>query len=195
MAEAAVSDEHLADALGEVTIFTAGGEQVKVKDLWDQQEGVAVVALLRHFGCFCSWELALALKEVKEKLDSWGVKVVAVGVGTPDKAKLLAHGLPFPMDSLYADPDRKAYEVLGLHYGLLRTLANPVELSARLGALKKSTSNYTLKATPNMSSILQQGGMFVFKGKKVVYARKDERTGDHAPLDDVINVCSKVAAA
>jgi len=37
-----------------------------------------------------SWELALALKESKARFDSAGVKLIAVGVGTPDKARVLA---------------------------------------------------------------------------------------------------------
>lgn len=196
MASPSVVPHDIADVLGEVTIFTAAGEPVQFKDLWDQQEGLAVVALLRHFGCFCSWELALALKEAKEKFDKAGVKLIAVGVGTPDKAQVLAQGLPFPSDSLYADPDRKAYEILGLHYGLLRWLnTNPGKLYTQLKTVTKATKNYTITATPNMSSVLQQGGMFVFKGKKLLYARKDERTADHALLDDVIDVCCKVPAA
>lgn len=40
--------------------------------------------------------------------------------------------------------------------------------------------------------IINQGGMFVFKGKQLLYARKDEGTGDHAPLDDILDVCCKV---
>lgn len=39
---------------------------------------------------YSSWELAASLKEAKEKFDSAGVKLIAVGVGTPDKAQLLA---------------------------------------------------------------------------------------------------------
>ncbi|KAI3462659.1 hypothetical protein Pfo_019322 [Paulownia fortunei] len=194
----AVVPDDIADVLGEVSIFTAAGEPVKFKDLWDQQEGMAVVALLRHFGCFCCWELASALKESKDKFDSAGVKLIAVGVGTPDKAQLLAERLPFPLDSLYADPDRKAYDVLGLYYGLGRTFFNPasVKVFSRMEELKKAMKNYTIKATPdNRSSVLQQGGMFVFKGKQLLYARKDEGTGDHAPLDDIFNVCCKVPTA
>jgi len=37
--------------------------------------------------------------------------------------------------------------------------------------------------------------MFVFKGKELLYARKDEGTGDHASLDEVIDICCKVPAA
>ncbi|MCE5166653.1 hypothetical protein HAX54_023500, partial [Datura stramonium] len=82
--------QDIADVLSDVTIFTATGQSVKFEDLWDQNEGVAVVALLRHFGCPCCWELAKALKETKERFDSAGVKLIAVGVGAPNKARILA---------------------------------------------------------------------------------------------------------
>ncbi|KAK8489996.1 hypothetical protein V6N13_133164 [Hibiscus sabdariffa] len=186
------------DILGDVSVFTASGQPVLFKDLWDQNEGVAVVAFLRHFGCFCCWELASALKEAKPKFDSAGVKLIAVGVGTPDKARILAEGVPFPVDSLYADPERKAYDVLGLYYGLGRTFFNPAsaKVFSRLDQVKKAMENYTIKATPDdVSSVLQQGGMFVFKGKQLLYARKDEGTGDHAPLDDIFDVCCKTPVA
>ncbi|CAM8940933.1 unnamed protein product [Rhodiola kirilowii] len=60
----------IGDALGVIEIFRASGESVTFKDLWDQQQGVAVVALLRHFGCPCCWELAAELKKVKHRFDS-----------------------------------------------------------------------------------------------------------------------------
>ena len=37
-----------------------------------------------------SWDLATALREAKPRFDAAGVKLVAVGVGTPDKARILA---------------------------------------------------------------------------------------------------------
>ncbi|RDX89440.1 Thioredoxin-like protein AAED1, chloroplastic [Mucuna pruriens] len=188
----------IADILGDVSIFTAAGQPVRFNDLWDQNQGVAVVALLRHFGCPCCWELASALKESKAMFDSAGVKLIAVGIGTPNKARILAERLPFPMDSLYADPDRKAYNVLDLYYGFGRTFFNPAssKVFSRFDALQKAVKNYTIEATPdNRSGVLQQGGMFVFRGKELLYARKDEGTGDHAPLDDVFDVCCKAPVA
>ncbi|RZC54742.1 hypothetical protein C5167_013606 [Papaver somniferum] len=183
--------ENIGEILGDVSIFTAAGESVMIKDLWDQEEGVAVVALLRHFGCICCWELASKLKESKSRFDSAGVKLIAVGVGTPGKARILAERLPFSMDSLYADPDRKAYDVLGLYYGFGR-IFNRASASffLKFGALKKVWKNYTIKAIPDdKSSILQQGGIFVFKGKQLLYARKDKGISDHAPLDEILNIC------
>lgn len=197
MASASTTEfnENIGDILGDVSIFTAYGRPVFFRDLWDQNEGVAVVALMRHFGCFCCWELASALKEAKARFDEAGVKLIAVGVGTPNKARILAERLPFPMDCLYADPDRKAYNLLDLYYGLGRTFFNPAsaKVLSRFEALQKAMKNYTIEATPDdKSSVLQQGGMFVFKGKQLMYARKDEGTGDHAPLQDIFHVCCKV---
>lgn len=183
-----------ADLIASINIFAASGEPVQFKDLWDQNNGMAVVALLRHFGCPCCWEFASTLKDVKPKFDSAGVKLIAIGVGTPEKARILADRLPFRLDSLYADPDRKAYDALGLYYGLGRTFFNPAsaKVLTRFDSLQKALKNYTISATPeDRSSVLQQGGMFVFKGKELLYARKDEGTGDHAPLDEVLNLCCK----
>ncbi|KAM0841535.1 hypothetical protein ACQ4PT_058964 [Festuca glaucescens] len=75
------------DALAGVSIFSAGtGDAVPLRVLWESTEGVAVVALLRHFGCFCCWELASDLKNSMEKFESAGAKLIAIGVGTSDKA-------------------------------------------------------------------------------------------------------------
>ncbi|KAL6843617.1 hypothetical protein ACP4OV_026679 [Aristida adscensionis] len=187
------------DALGGVSVLAAGtGDAVPLRDMWNPDEGVAVVALLRHFGCFCCWELASVLKDSMARFDSAGARLIAIGVGTPDKARILANRLPFPLDSLYADPERKAYDVLGLYHGLGRTLFSPAsaKIYSRLDYIKKATKNYTLEGTPaDLTGVLQQGGMFVFRGKELVYAWRDEGTGDHAPLEDVLSVCSRVTAA
>ncbi|CAN6281551.1 unnamed protein product [Urochloa humidicola] len=184
------------DALGGVSVLAAGsGDAIPLTDLWDPTEGVAVVALLRHFGCFCCWELASVLKDSMAEFDSAGAKLIAIGVGTPDKARILADRLPFPVDYLYADPERKAYNVLGLYHGLGRTLFSPAsaKIYTRLDYLRKATKNYTLEGTPaNLTGVLQQGGMFVFRGKELLYSWRDEGTGDHAPLDDVLSACRSV---
>nr|GEV29514.1 prostamide/prostaglandin F synthase [Tanacetum cinerariifolium] len=190
----------IGDVLGSVDIFTASGESVLFNDLWDQSEGIAVVALLRHFGCPCCWELASTLEESLSKFEAAGVKLIAIGIGEPKKARVFAERLSFPLDSLYTDPERKAYNLLGLYYGIGRTFFNPasakVLTKSRFEALKKATENYTIEVTPDdRGSVLQQGGMFVFKGKELLYAWKDEGTGDHAPLDDIFSICCKTPVA
>lgn len=39
---------------------------------------------------YCSWELAPALKEAKARFESADVKLIAIGVGGPEKARILA---------------------------------------------------------------------------------------------------------
>ncbi|KAL6012899.1 hypothetical protein ACLOJK_003388 [Asimina triloba] len=178
-----------------------------------------------------NWELASTLKEIKPRLDSAGVKLIAVGVGTPSKARILAGRNVLEKNHLILclvvdhtvqtlrgrqvlssqvcqfdlvlfivltrNGYFQAYDVLGLYYGLGRTFFNPAsaKVLSRLGSVQKAVQNYTSSATPdNMSGVLQQGGMFVFKGKQLLYARKDEGTGDHAPLDDVLAVCCSTTA-
>jgi hypothetical protein len=51
---------------------------------------VLICHLFCFFFFFQSWELASALKESKQRFDAAGVKLIAVGVGTPDKARILA---------------------------------------------------------------------------------------------------------
>ncbi|XP_057724510.1 uncharacterized protein LOC130940313 isoform X2 [Arachis stenosperma] len=168
----------VAEELADVTIFTASGDPIAFKDLWDQNQGIAVVALLRHFGCPCCWELASALKEAKARFDSAGVKLIAVGVGGPSKARMLAERILTARHIMFW---------IYIMVLVVHSLTLPV-----FDALRNATKNYTIEATPdNRSGVLQQGGMFVFKGKELLYARKDEGTGDHAPLDDIFEVCCR----
>lgn len=198
MDTASSSSSTEAKALSTITILTSDGLPVQFQQLWDQNNGTAVVAFLRHFGCPLCWEFAASLRDAKPKFDVAGVKLIAIGVGTPDKARILAERLPFPKESLYADPDRKAYDALGLYYGLGRTFFNPAsaKVLGRLETIQKALKGYTLDATPeDRASVLQQGGLYIFRGTQLLYARKDEGTGDHASLDDVLNMCCSAAIA
>uniref|UniRef100_A0A804HRG4 Uncharacterized protein n=1 Tax=Musa acuminata subsp. malaccensis TaxID=214687 RepID=A0A804HRG4_MUSAM len=160
----AAADASTWEVLGGVSVLAAStGEPVLFKDLWDQNEGVAVVALLRQFGCICCWELASVLKDSMPRFDSAGIKLIAVGVGTPDRARILAER---------------------------------AKVFSRWDSIKKAGKNYTIAATPDdKASVLQQGGMLVFRGKQLLYARKDEGTGDHAPLDEIFDICCRVPVA
>lgn len=185
-------------SLSPISVFTPDGTPVPFHRLWDQSNGTAVVAFLRHFGCPLCWEFAASLRDVNPTLSAAGVKLIAIGVGTPDKARILAERLPFPRDCLYADPDRKAYDALGLYYGLGRTFFNPAsaKVISRFDTIQKALKGYTPKATPeDRSSVLQQGGLYIFRGTQLLFSRKDEGTGDHASLDDVLSICCPATVA
>lgn len=200
VAHAAVRTGETVDmsAFDDITIFTTDGASVKFTDLWDQKNGKAIVAFLRHFGCPFCWEFAAALREAKPQFDAAGFKLITIGVGPSSKAQVLAEKLPFPAECLYADPDRKAYDALGLYHGVARTWLNPasMQIFTRLDKVAEAVKGWNLDVMPdNTSATLQQGGVYVFEGSKVLYARKDESTGDHSKIDDILNSCCTTVMA
>lgn len=52
-------------------------------------ENINLCIVFLWLNCF-SWELASVLREAKSKFESAGVKLIAIGVGTPDKGRILA---------------------------------------------------------------------------------------------------------
>lgn len=187
-----------ADSIGPITIYTAEeGKPVQFQDLWDQKNGVAVVAFLRHFGCMFCWEFAGQLRDAKPTLDAAGVKLITIGVGKPDKAQLMAQKVNFPIECLYCDDDRKAYRALELP-GDVGTFLFPKKsplpkLSASLDSIRSVLSNgYQMSAPDDKTGVMQQGGLYVFKGQEVLFARKEEHVGDHPDLKEVLDVCCTI---
>lgn len=181
-----------------ITIYATDGQPVKFSELWDHRNGKAIVAFLRHFGCPFCWEFAAALREAKPKFDAAGFKLITIGVGPSSKAQVLSEKLPFPADCLYADPDRKAYDALGLYHGVARTWLNPasMQIFTRLDKVADAVKGWNLDVMPdNTAATLQQGGVYVFEGSKVLYARKDESTGDHSKIDDILGSCCSTVMA
>lgn len=72
------------------------------------------------------------------------------------------------------DPERTTYAALQLYEGLARTFfdpSTPAALQKRgLDGLRDGAKNYTMIPPINMESALQQGGVFVFDGARVLYS-------------------------
>lgn len=122
---------------------------------------------------------------------------MVIGAGTPSSGKTFCEKCPFPEESLFVDPERKVYAALQLYEGLSRTFfdpSTPAALQKRgLDGLREGAKNYTMIPPINMESALQQGGVFVFDGSRVLYAWRDGGTGDHAPLEDILGALPAAA--
>jgi hypothetical protein len=70
---------------------SAGEENEQFGRTFFMQSQKILISVLFFFwwNCF-SWELASVLRDSKSKFESAGVKLIAIGVGTPDKARILA---------------------------------------------------------------------------------------------------------
>jgi hypothetical protein len=127
-------------------------------------------------------------------LDDAGVKLVAVGIGTPERGQEFCDLIAFPRENLYSDPTSECYGALGLYKGVGRTFFNPrtpysiAERIQRDGGqeLLGALSRWKPWIPPESSQALQQGGTFVFVGRETVFEHFDQSTGDHADLKLVL---------
>lgn len=145
---------------------------------------------------------------MKPALDEAGVQLVCVGIGSPESAREFAGRVPFPVECLYVDQTRSAYKALELYGDLTGEegwFFDPVVVESvqRLffnkrtadalktrgtDGLKSATQNFTPLAPPAPRDAVQQGGLYVFKGRDVLFGHKDESTGDHADPQTVLTV-------
>lgn len=72
------------------------------------------------------------------------------------------------------DPERVVFEALQCYQGMSRTFMHPSTRAALqkrgIDGMREAAKNYTMIPPINMESALQQGGVFVFDGPKVLYA-------------------------
>jgi len=131
---------------------------------------------------------------------------MVVGIDSPESATEFSSRLPFPADSLYVNPDRSAYKALELYgdltgdegvffdpkvvEGVKRLFFNKATgeaLKARgTEGLKSATKNFKPLSPPEPRDAVQQGGLFVFRGRETLLAHRDEATGDHAGAEEVL---------
>jgi len=132
------------------------------------------------------------------RLEEAGVKLVAVGIGTPERAVEFSRHVGFEPERLFTDPENALYEALDFKKDL-RSLAfneaTPFSLLDRVQTGKYQDLTRALQAwkpwiPPKLEQGLQQGGVVVFDGEETLYERKDPSTGAHAPLDIVLNIAT-----
>lgn len=131
---------------------------------------------------------------MKPLLDKEGVRLIAIGIGTAERAKEFCAHVGFPEECLYADPENVAYDALQLNSGIGSTFFRPETPLALLrrvfdgktGDLGNALSRWQVWIPPKLEQGLQQGGVFAFEGTKVVFQHYDPSTGKHADFSKVL---------
>ncbi|GAX72876.1 hypothetical protein CEUSTIGMA_g331.t1 [Chlamydomonas eustigma] len=173
------------------------GSEVELVKQWEADERV-LVAWTRSLGCpFCQ-ELATQLqRDVKPKLDEIGVKLLMVSIGTPERSKDFVARTGFPASNLYLDPENITYDALQLKNTVQDTffnVATPLSIAKRFaegksGDLMDILDGWQPWMTPKgPTQALQQGGMYVFQGQRMVFSYQDKATGDHADIEQIMAV-------
>ena len=135
----------------------------------------------------------MQLERRRAELEGRGVGLYAVGIGTSEKAHLVANHVGYSSDKLLADPENVLYDALSLNSGLQRTFFNPATpyaildrlTSRKMGDLSDVLGKWgdAFIIPPKQSQALNQGGLFVFDGADSVFVHYDASTGAHGDLD------------
>lgn len=131
-------------------------------------------------------------------------RILAVGIGTPEKAQEFCKLTSIPKDILYSDADNEVYDALDLlksnPISLLTDVRTPLAMANRLkdgkgDFLKEALTNWKPWIPPKLEQGLNQGGAFVFRGDgSLVYGRKDPATGDHVKLETLLQLIVPASA-
>jgi len=133
---------------------------------------------------------------VKPQLDELNVKLLVVSIGTAARAKDFVQETGFPIENLYADPENITYEALGFYKDLGRTFFNPATPFSIKDRLEKDAAKDLREIMPRwkpwippkLDQGLQQGGVFVFQGSRVLLEHFDEATGAHISPEKILEV-------
>lgn len=108
-----------ATGLEGVALLTLSGENwIQANELWDaKQEERVLFAFATHFADLTTWEYARVLKMERKKLQEANVKLVFVGIGTVEQAKLFCQECGFEEEDVYCDPRGENYRKLGFNRG------------------------------------------------------------------------------
>lgn len=133
-------------------------------------------------------------REVIPRCAAADARLVVVSIGTLERARDFARENDFPIEYLYADEESETYEALRLKKGLKATFLERTTPESILRRWTKDGAKDLLGVLrrwkpwlpPRPDQGYQQGGTFVFRGTKTVYASYDESTGSHAPVEDIL---------
>lgn len=134
-------------------------------------------------------------------LDKVDTKLFLISIGTKERGLEFADNTGFPADRLLADPDGRAYSALGMRKGLRETFLSvdtPKAIwedikTGRIETLKgvlKRWIQTPLWHPPRQDQALQQGGVVIFDGSKMIWIWRDPATGAHADIKEVVSVAS-----
>lgn len=143
---------------------------------------------------FCQELAGQIARDVLPRLTEAGVGLRCVGIGTLETSQKFSDHVGFPREFLLTDPENAAYTKLGLKKGWATTFLTkdtPLSILKRAQAdgavdLLNATSKWKPWLPPKSDQGLQQGGVFVFEGKNLLFSHYDPSTGAHADLEDVL---------
>lgn len=141
------------DAAPDSELKDTEGNPVTLSSLW--QAGDTIITFIRHFGCPACRAMLKELELNKPQLEQAGLRVVAIGMGTPARTKAFIEemGVSFP---IFSDPRRQSYEAYRLMKMDWREQLRPSEFLKTTQNILKHGGDATTD-----QDVMQLGGTFI----------------------------------
>lgn len=177
------------DRFPELTVSSTDGDVV-LRERWER--GPLIVAFMRHFGCpFCREQL-IQLDAAHEEIRAAGGDVVAVFQYRAQPTRNFCRQRGVDLDCL-ADPDRDAYDAVGLDRGSLVEYVGPQLLT---GWARAARAGAGLPHFSKPSEMAQRPGTFVVgPDGRVALAHYNKDSADNPPIEDVVAAVRGAAGA
>jgi peroxiredoxin len=154
-------------------------KEIVSKNGWDleslSREAPTLVVFLRHFNCIYCRESLAELRRLRAQIESEGVRIAVVHMGTETQAEQLLSLFDLPKVERFSDPERKLYNAFGLERTTLGHLLTP---SSWLGMARAGLKSQFLpgkKLEGIVGDVLQMPGVFLLKDGMIVGDFKPER--------------------
>lgn len=168
----------------DIVVQDVEGNPIKFRDVVAEQ--VTLLVLLRQFGCSVCRQQFGRLVKFQHLFEDLGVRLVAIGNGTPRMAKAFKTEFGFS-GPLYVDTPRKLYRALNTRRGL-RFFMGPGGALAFFQAKKEGFTS----ADEILGDPFQLGGMFLWKDEVgFFYQFVQKFAGDFAPFDEVLTLIQR----
>ncbi|BGP39977.1 hypothetical protein JCM10450v2_003957 [Rhodotorula kratochvilovae] len=168
------------------------GDKVRFGELVEGRR--CIVVFIRHFFCgLCQDYLSFLSAHLPPSLlSTHSTTLLIIGCGAPAFIAPYRARLALPAEfALYADPDKKLYEALGMTRRTLELGEKTPEYvrGGMLGNVFGSIANaFRFGKVASPGDMKQVGGEFVFDAEgNTVWCHRMENTRDHAPLKELLH--------
>jgi integrase len=156
------------------------GREVRLGDLWGDRP--AVLVFLRYYGCAFCREQAVKLSRDQEHFAATGVRLAAIGHGTPEQAAHFRKRRKLEIPVL-VDTDRASYEAAGAKIAVLSEIMGP-RILAR--GLKRSIKARVLQGRFSGNPAQLGGVVIVAPDGSVRYAHMAQDASDTPPNEELL---------
>ncbi|KAH9973377.1 AhpC/TSA antioxidant enzyme-domain-containing protein [Lactifluus volemus] len=185
-------DAKTLETASDIQLFDSKGARVRFGDIYAEEKTITV--FIRHFFCGSCMQYVAQLSTVRsEALKEASTRVVLVGCGDWHLIENYKKDTEFQGD-IYANPDRKLYDVLGMVSNLQATPKGEEKRSylkrGLLGNVLWSIWRGPLQNPSHVGKqgkISQLGGDFVFgPGTTCTYSSRMRHTEDHVEVAELM---------